>query len=167
MGYNMTLLHPEACKDTILKKRLTDLMAQSQSASLAVIERHKTATPVQILPYVSLVMVAHIDQMVPILLLSDLAHHTKLIKQESKICLLYDGTAGLEVPLTGQRASVYGIISPISEQQYPDIKKTYLATHPDAEQYVSFRDFQFYKVSPYQAHLIAGFGAIHWLDLTD
>lgn len=158
----MTFLHHEACKNTIIEKQLNDLMQKSQSASLAVIEQHEAT----ILPYVSLVMVAHTDKMHPILLLSDLAHHTQQIKQQTKICLLYDGTSGLKNRLTGHRASVYGVISAISEHQRPEIEDIYLTKHPDAQQYLNFKDFHFYQVNPYQAHLVAGFGAIHWLDLT-
>ncbi len=40
----------------------------------------------------------------------------------------------------------------------------YLARHPDAAAYVQFRDFNLYRVEIDRAHLVAGFGRIHWLD---
>jgi hypothetical protein len=39
----------------------------------------------------------------------------------------------------------------------------YLAKHPEALEYVEFPDFLFDVLVPVSAHLVAGFGAIHWL----
>mgnify|MGYP003351592982 CR=1 FL=1 len=39
--------------------------------------------------------------------------------------------------------------------------------HPSAEAYVGFGDFRFYALRPTRAHLVAGFGRIHWIDAAD
>ena len=44
------------------------------------------------------------------------------------------------------------------------LRARYLARHPDAAGYVGFRDFNLYRVEIERAHLVAGFGRIHWLD---
>ena len=54
-------------------------------------------------PYASLVLVAVDHDLAPILLLSDLAEHTKAIAADGRVSLLFDGTAGLDQPLTGPR----------------------------------------------------------------
>src|SRR5689334_4718471 len=59
-------------------------------------------------PYASLVLVAVDHDLAPILLLSDLAEHAKAIAADSRVSLLFDGTAGLEQPLTGPRVSLLG-----------------------------------------------------------
>ena len=54
-------------------------------------------------PYVSLAMVALDHAGRPLLLLSDLADHTRNFQADPRVSLLFDGTAGLESPLTGAR----------------------------------------------------------------
>ena len=39
--------------------------------------------------------------------------------------------------------------------------------HPSAATYVDFQDFAFYRVAPTRAHLVAGFGRIHWIEAGD
>ena len=59
-------------------------------------------------PYGSLVLVAADHDASPILLLSTLAEHTKNLLADSRVSLLFDGTAGLAEPLTGARVTVLG-----------------------------------------------------------
>lgn len=111
-------------------------------------------------PYVSLVMVAVDPTARPLLLLSDLADHTRNLRADPRVSLLFDATAGLESPLTGSRASVQGHIAVCDE---PAALRRYLARHPDAETYAGFRDFNLYRIEVERAHLVAGFGRIHWM----
>ena len=55
-------------------------------------------------PYGSLVMAATDQDGSPLMLLSDLAEHTTNLKADPRVCLLFDGTAGLAEPLTGLAA---------------------------------------------------------------
>ena len=111
-------------------------------------------------PYASLVMVACDHDGAPLLLLSRLAEHTKNILADGRVSLLYDGTAGLANPLTGARVSVQGRAA-VTDQ--PRHRARYLARHPDAAQFADFGDFAFYRVAVSRAHLVAGFGRIHWI----
>ena len=112
-------------------------------------------------PYASLVLVALDHALAPILLLSDLAEHSKAIAADPRVSLLYDGTAGLDQPLTGPRVTVVGRAAVVDDEA---AKRRYLARHPDAAMYAGFRDFRFYRVTPERAHLVGGFGKIHWLE---
>ena len=40
----------------------------------------------------------------------------------------------------------------------------FLARHEEARGYATFKDFHFYRVAPTRAHLVAGFGRIHWIE---
>lgn len=111
-------------------------------------------------PYVSLAMVALDHDATPLLLLSDLADHTKNLRLDPRVSLLLDGTAGLDVPLTGERATLIGKAAISAEPRH---KARYLARHPDAELYLGFKDFDLWAVSIERAHLVAGFGRIHWI----
>src|SRR5262252_1731993 len=59
-------------------------------------------------PYGSLVLVATDHDLSPLLLISDLADHTRNIARDPRVSLLFDGTAGAADPLTAARLSVLG-----------------------------------------------------------
>src|SRR5690349_2689421 len=59
-------------------------------------------------PYVSLVAAACDTDGSPLLLLSDLAQHTRNLAAEPRVSLLYDDTAGHADPLAGSRLTVLG-----------------------------------------------------------
>jgi len=115
-------------------------------------------------PYASLVLVAVGHDLSPILLLSDLAEHSKAIAADDRVSLLFDGTAGLAQPLTGPRATLLGRAVRTDEET---VRRRFLARHPDAELYADFGDFHFYRVVPERAHLVGGFGKIHWLSAAE
>lgn len=115
-------------------------------------------------PYVSLVLVAADHDASPVLLLSDLADHTKNLAAEPKAALLFDGTAGREDPLTGPRASLLGEIRAVEDGRLAQrLKRRFVARHPGAQVYADFQDFRVYRMAVESAHLVAGFGRIHWL----
>ena len=109
-------------------------------------------------PYTSLVLVAVDAGGAPILLLSDLAEHSRNIAGDDRVSLLIDGTLGLEERLTGPRLTVLGRAARSAE---PDHRAGYLARHPSAGRYADFGDFAFYRIAVESAHLVAGFGNIH------
>jgi len=112
-------------------------------------------------PYASLVLVAVDHDLSPILLLSDLAEHTKAITADSRVSLLFDGTGGLDQPLTGARVTLLGRAARTADER---LAQRFLARHPDAAMYASFKDFHFYRFAVERAHLVAGFGKIRWLE---
>ena len=112
-------------------------------------------------PYASLVLVAVDHDLSPILLLSELAEHTKAIQADGRVSLLFDGTVGLDQPLTGPRVTLLGRAAPTTDER---AKARFLARHPDAAMYAGFEDFHFYRVALERAHLVGGFGKIRWLD---
>jgi heme iron utilization protein len=111
-------------------------------------------------PYASLVLVAVDHDLAPILLLSDLAEHSKAIASDGRVALLFDGTAGLDQPLTGPRVTLLGRAATTTDERP---KQRFLARHPDAAMYAGFGDFRFYRVALERAHLVGGFGKIAWL----
>lgn len=112
-------------------------------------------------PYGSLVLVAFDHDAAPLLLISRLADHTKNILADSRVALLCDGTAHLAEPLTGPRVTLLGHAEKTDDARH---KARYLARHPAAEMYAGFADFAFYKIHVARAHIVAGFGRIHWFD---
>ncbi len=115
-------------------------------------------------PYASLVLVAVDHDLTPILLLSDMAEHTKAIKADGRVSLLFDGTAGLDQPLTGPRVTVVGRAERTADDR---MRARFLARHPDSALYAGFKDFGFYRVAVERAHLVGGFGKIRWIGAAD
>jgi len=111
-------------------------------------------------PYASLGLVAVDNDASPLLWLSELADHGRNIAADPRVALLFDGTAGWKDPLAGPRASVLGRIL---RADAPHLKARFIARHSGAAFYAGFKDFQLYRVAVERAHLVAGFGEIHWL----
>jgi hypothetical protein len=112
-------------------------------------------------PYASLVLVALDTDLAPLLLISELAEHTKNLHHTPRASLLFDATAGLANPLTGSRVTVLGEAVPLDDAR---LRERFVRRHPDAAAYNDFHDFKLWRLAPLRAHLVAGFGRIHWID---
>ncbi|MGH6946502.1 MAG: pyridoxamine 5'-phosphate oxidase family protein, partial [Kiloniellales bacterium] len=84
--------------------RVRALVRHAQSASLSTLLARDGSGH----PYVSLVVVACDPAATPILLLSDLADHSRNLAADPRAALLFDGTAGLADPLAGARVALLG-----------------------------------------------------------
>jgi putative heme iron utilization protein len=115
----------------------------------------------EIWPYASLVLVACDLDASPLLLLSDLAEHTKNLARDGRASLLFDGTGGRDDPLTGPRVTVLGEVAP---DPAPGNLERFIRRHPAAAVYAGFKDFRLYRMRVLRAHLVAGFGRIDWIE---
>src|SRR5262249_12916996 len=97
----------------------------------------------------------------PTLLLPVLADPAGALAADARLSLLIDGTAGHDDPLTGPRLTLLGTAE---QTAAPEAARRFLARHKAAELYAGFADFRFYRVAVSRAHLVAGFGRIHWLE---
>jgi len=122
--------------------------------------RATLATSLNGAPYASLVLLAVDRDASPLLLLSELAQHSRNIAFEPRVSLLIDGTEGHADPLTGPRLTLLGraVLS-------DDLRclARFVARHPASAAYAEFRDFHLYRVAVERGHLVAGFGRIDWI----
>ena len=114
-------------------------------------------------PYVSLVASACDHDGNPLLLLSDLAQHTKNLGETPQVSLLYEDTAGHADPLAGPRLSALGRAERCDD---PHALGRFTARHPASAGYAGFADFHLYRVALERGHLVAGFGRIRWIEAT-
>lgn len=135
--------------------------ASAARALMRSADRAVLATALGGWPYASLVLPAMDADGAPLLLLSDLAEHAKNLKVDPRCSLLFDATQGLADPLTGLRVTVMGEARPIEDRS---LLARYVTRHPSAGLYAGFGDFRLYRVSVARAHVVAGFGRIHWID---
>jgi len=115
-------------------------------------------------PYVSLVAVACAPDATPLLLLSDLAQHTKNLAADPRVSLLFAEPGApsdpLGDPLAAARLSLLGRAERDDE---PRLAARFAARHPSAGRYAGFADFLVYRVVIERGHLVAGFGRISWI----
>ncbi|MDF2763934.1 MAG: heme iron utilization protein [Rhodospirillales bacterium] len=112
-------------------------------------------------PYASLVLVASDLDGSPVLLLSNLADHSRNIAADPRVSLLLAPGLGAEEPLAEARLSIVGEARPEADER---ARQRFLDRHPGAAAYAQFADFRCYRVTCREAHLVAGFGRIRWLD---
>ncbi len=148
--------------ETVIAQSLPDLSHDSAAqarrlvrtawkATLATIDRESGH------PYASLVAVATDPAGSPLLLLSDLAEHTRNLARDKRASLLFDGTAGGPDALTGPRVTLIGTLDVTTSEI---ARRRYLARHTAATDYIDFGDFNLWRLVPDRGHIVAGFGRI-------
>src|SRR6266853_4783248 len=156
--------------DAAALARLTRRMSETGSSSdpgafgrrlLRGRDRAALATSLRGAPYASLVLfVADLDAR-PLMLLSDLAQHSRNIAFDPRVSLLLDATEGHPDPLPGPRLTLIGRAEAVDD---PRRLARFTAHHPTSSVYSGFGDFRLYRVTVERGHLVAGFGRIHWIE---
>jgi len=115
-------------------------------------------------PYASLVACACAIDASPLLLLSDLAQHTRNLRSDPRVSLLFEDTAGHPDPLAGPRLTLLGHAERCGD---PRAAARFAARHPASAGYAGFADFHLYRVAVERGHLVAGFGRIAWIEAAE
>jgi heme iron utilization protein len=118
-------------------------------------------------PYSSLVALAFDYDASPLLMLSDLAQHSRNIATDARVSLLFDGAARDHPsgdPLASPRLSLIGTAARCDDGQ---LLARFTARHPSSAAYAGFADFRLYRVAIERGHLVAGFGRISWIEAAD
>lgn len=97
----------------------------------------------------------------PFFFLSGLAVHTKNLQANAKASLLVNEEVG---GLDGGRANLFGEVLPVDDEGViSDLRAHYLERHPEAEQWIDFGDFAFYRMEVANIYWVGGFGAMGWV----
>lgn len=113
-------------------------------------------------PFASLVQTACDHAARPLMLLSDLAVHTRNIAHDARVSLLF-ARAGAD-PVAGARVTVLGHARRTDDER---LRARFLARHHNAREFAAFSDFHLYRVDIDAVHFIGGFGQIESLAGTD
>jgi heme oxygenase (biliverdin-IX-beta and delta-forming) len=98
----------------------------------------------------------------PILLISDIAQHTRNIKHNSKVSLtVFDQQA--DDPQASGRLTWVGDAEPVDLRD-AETRDRYLRYFPSSESYFETHDFSFYRIRLRRARFIGGFGQIYWIE---
>ena len=117
-------------------------------------------------PYASLVTVATLPGGSPVLPLSTLAVHTRHLMADPRCSLLLE-RPGAEDPLTHPRLTVTASAVRAAEGERDAWRARFLRRHPEAELYVDFGDFSFWRLDLGTARIIGGFGRIDMVKAAD
>ena len=131
------------------ERRVADaasLMLSARSATLA--------TAQDGLPHAALVTPALDTDGQPLLLLSELALHTKQLRANPACALLFTGQAVDENPQTTPRLCLTGQARPLEDKNKRNL---FLEVHPYAGQYIDFADFKFWKLFILGSNYVGGF----------
>jgi putative heme iron utilization protein len=111
-------------------------------------------------PYGSLANIATDISGRPLILVSKLAWHTQNLLADARASVLVGELPPTGDALVGPRVTVLGRFEPIEDAE---LRRRYLARHPQAVLYADFPDFSFWRLSPSGIHGVAGFGRIETL----
>lgn len=114
-------------------------------------------------PFASLVTPAAAEDGAPLLLLSELAEHTRQLRAEPRCALLFTGPPETANPQTAPRVTLTGLAAAVPAADVPALKARWLAHHPYAAAYADFGDFALWRVRPGGALLVGGFARAHRL----
>lgn len=98
----------------------------------------------------------------PIMLISDIAQHTRNIKHNNRVSLtVFDQSA--DDPQAGSRLTWIGDAESITASD-TKIRDRYLRYFPSAESYFETHDFSLFCIRLRRARFIGGFGQIYWIE---
>lgn len=115
-------------------------------------------------PYGSLANIATEVAGWPLILISRLAWHTQNLLADARASVLVSELPAKGDALVGPRVTVLGRFELVDDA---NLRRRYLARHPEAAMYVDFPDFSFWRMDPSTIHGVAGFGRIETLKPDD
>lgn len=115
-------------------------------------------------PFLSVLPVGLDEQHCPVLLISDLAEHTRNLQADPRASLLVLDPDAIDVQASA-RLTLVGEIRPYIPD--PLLIERYLRYQPNAEQLLSLGGFNFFRMHPQQVRFIGGFGRMGWLDFAE
>jgi len=137
-------------------RAVRELLWEARSASLATSLAGAGGAP-----YVSLVTIAPDSAGRPVLLLSELAEHTRNLAADPRAALLLENASRLANPQRGPRLTLIGRVSASDD---PAHRRRFLARHPEAAMYAGFADFSCHVMEIERAHYVGGFARAVWLE---
>ena len=96
----------------------------------------------------------------PLLLLSELAEHTRNLRADARASLLVQDSRTLEDPQAGARVTLLGSLETVGAEA---ARQRYLERHPRAAEFAGLGDFHVWVLHVSEARFVNGFGDMGWL----
>ncbi len=149
-------------KGPSLAERARTLMQAGGHSSLATLSKKHAGYP-----FTSLMPYALDEQGRPLFLISQMAMHTKNIKDEPRTTLLVTEDSTAVTPLGAARISLMGLTNEVPEDEVSLVADHYLARHPEARQWAGYGDFGYFRMEPMDSYFVGGFGVMGWITAED
>lgn len=111
-------------------------------------------------PFASATPFALTDAGEPLLLLSELAEHTRNLRSDPRASLLVQDSSADDPP-AGARVTLLGRLQLQDEE---DERRRYVERHPRAADLLQLADFHVWRLEVTEARYIGGFGDARWLE---
>lgn len=118
-------------------------------------------------PFGSLMPYALDGQGCPLFLISAMAMHTQNLQADPRASLLVIQPGWAGDPLAAGRVTLMGEAVPLGRGDAGEARTAYLARHPNAEYWVDFEDFGFYRLEVADIYFVGGFAAMDWVPAAD
>ena len=113
-------------------------------------------------PFGSVVPFCLDRQGLPVILIADIAQHTKNIKADPRVSLIVFDRAANDLQANGRLTLLAD--AKLADAGDEDTAERYYRLFPDSRGYHRTHGFQFWRLQPCRLRFIGGFGAIHWLE---
>jgi putative heme iron utilization protein len=137
-------------------ERARTLVEQLSTGALSTLAREPAGHP-----YGSFVTFALDDGASPVLLISELAEHTRNLRGDGRASLMVAESVR-EDPLANGRVTLLGTCRQVDAAD-AGARGAYLARFPNAAYYAEYRDFAFWRLSVESARYIGGYGRMSWV----
>ena len=101
-----------------------------------------------------------------VILVSDIAQHTKNMGENDKVCLTVMDNADGNKQEQG-RATIIGHARPVPSDRLDEASERYFAFFPEARHYSKAHAFTFFWIETVRVRYIGGFGKIFWIEEED
>jgi heme iron utilization protein len=133
-----------------------DLLRRAPAATLTSLSRRHAGWPAA-----SFVPYALDADGAPLLLLSEIAEHTRNLDADGRCCFFVAEAPGEDVRQT-PRLAIYGTARRLPAAEAANAREHYLARHPSVAPLMDL-DFRLWKLEVTEAQWVGGFAAARWL----
>jgi putative heme iron utilization protein len=143
-------------------ERVRTLVSRESQGTLSTLSRKREG-----FPFGSLMPYALDTEGRPIFLISSMAMHTQNLKSDPRASLFVLQSSAGQDPLGVARATLVGEVGAVPEPDVPEVRRLYLATHPNSQYWVDFADFGFFRLQVLDVYYVGGFGVMGWVEAPD
>ena len=146
-------------------ERAKTLIHLGRLGTLSTVSLKQTGTPFgSVTPY------GLDDRGQPLFLVSTMAMHTQNLAADPRASLLVTEASTPDDALGAGRVTLLGEARKVDEKketEHADVRRRYLAAYPNAQYWVDFDDFSFYRLEVNDIYFVGGFGVMGWVTVED
>jgi putative heme iron utilization protein len=100
----------------------------------------------------------------PIILISEIAEHTRNLRADARVSLIAQDSNAINDPQAGARITLLGYAMPVPGPYLEDASRRYRQLFPNSASFFAAHDFTLFQIKVSKVRFIGGFGEIYWLE---